>query len=97
MRLLSTTLIAVILMLAAVPLAGRAFAAPSTPLAPSQGATYQQRPAVDDHDESRVTIQLIVAGIAAGVVVVVGSGAYLLRKKLGLVAPPPAPGASGHH
>ena len=53
---------------------------------------------VNEHDDSRVGVQLAVAGIAAGLVVGVGTGAYLLRRKLGLTAytPPEAPGG-GHH
>jgi hypothetical protein len=96
MRLLSLTMIlALALLLAAT--AGRAFAAPVPRRDARAAVSYQQKKHVDDHDESRVAVQLIVAGIAAGVVVVVGSGAYLLRKRLGLVAPPPAQGSGGHH
>ena len=96
MRLLSLTMIlALTLLLAAT--AGRAYAAPLPPHDTRAAVSYQQKTHVDDHDESRVAVQLIVAGVAAGVVVVAGSGAYLLRKKLGLVAPPPAQGSGGHH
>jgi hypothetical protein len=59
-------------------------------------ATLQQQD-VDDNDDTRVEVQLVVLGIAAGTVFVLGSGAYLLRKKLGLVAPPPEQGGAGHH
>lgn len=52
-------------------------------------ALRQQREPVDDNDDTRVEVQLVMVGIAVGVVVVLGSGAYLLRKKLGLVAGPP--------
>jgi hypothetical protein len=38
---------------------------------------------VDDNDDSRVGVQLVVLGIAAGVVVGVGSIAYLVRWRLG--------------
>ena len=46
----------------------------------------QAKPVIDDHDESRVTIQLIVLGLAIGVVVVAGTAAYLVRRRLGLTA-----------
>lgn len=52
---------------------------------------------VDDHADSRVGVQLVVAGIAAGLVVGVGTGAYLLRRKLGLTAYTPDQNAGGHH
>lgn len=56
-----------------------------------------QEPSVDDNDDTRVEVQLVVAGIAAATVVGIGTAAYLLRKKLGLVAPPPEQGADAHH
>ena len=52
---------------------------------------------VDDNDDTRVEVQLVVLGAAIGLVVVVGTAAYLVRRKLGLVAPPPEPGNDGHH
>jgi hypothetical protein len=53
---------------------------------------------VNQHDDSRIGVQLVVAGIAAGLVVGVGTGAYLLRRKLGLTAyVPPETGGGGHH
>jgi hypothetical protein len=41
-------------------------------------------------------VQLVVLGIAAGLVVGLGLPLYLLRKKLGLVKPPPAADESHH-
>jgi hypothetical protein len=53
---------------------------------------------VDDHEESRVGVQIVVAGIAAGLVVGVGTSAYFLRRKLGLTAySPDNAGGGGHH
>ena len=52
---------------------------------------------IDDNDDTRVAVQLTVAGIAAFVVVGVGLGAYLLRRRLGLVEPPPEQTPGGHH
>ena len=96
MRPISLTMVlALTLLLAAT--ASRASAAPAPPQDARAAVLYQQKKHVNDHSESRVVVQLIVAGIAAGVVVVLGSGAYLLRRKLGLVAPPPAQGSAGHH
>ena len=46
----------------------------------------QTKPIIDDHDESRVVVQLIVLGLAIGVVVVAGTAAYLVRRRLGLTA-----------
>jgi hypothetical protein len=53
--------------------------------------------AVPSNDDSRVAVQWGVFGAAAFTVVVVGIGAYLLRKRLGLVAPPPDQGSDAHH
>ena len=54
--------------------------------------------AVPSHSGSRVGVQLVVLGIVAGVVLIIGSAAYMIRKRLGLTAPPPGepPAAAGH-
>lgn len=53
--------------------------------------------AVPPHEGSRVGVQVVVLGIAAGLVLVVGTAAYVIRRRLGLTAPPPGePPASGH-
>ncbi len=77
-----------------------AISAPSASAA--RGVFLDERPEivvqqVDDNDDTRVEVQLVVAGIVAAFVVGVGSGAYLLRKRLGRVAPPPDQSAGGHH
>jgi hypothetical protein len=64
---------------------------------PSTSGVHAQQQQVDDNDDTRVEVQLIVLGIAIGTVFVAGTGIYLLRRKLGLVAPPPEPGSDGHH
>lgn len=97
MRILSVTIL-VSLMLIAVA-AGRPGEAAGVPSTGARAAVLMQaapRP-VDDHDGSRVGVQLVVAGIAIGLVVGVGTGAYLLRRKLGLTAYAPDQNAGGHH
>lgn len=96
MRLLSITLISLVVFAALA--AGPAHAAgvpvrDAGTVVASQSAPRQ----VDDHDGSRVGVQLVVAGIAAGLVVGVDTGAYLLRRKLGLTAYSPDQAADGHH
>jgi hypothetical protein len=93
---LALPILAAVSLLAAAAMPVVAGAALSFPPPSTSGAVLQQRPPVDDSDDTRVGVQLTVAGIAIGVVVVMGSAAYLLRKKLGLVAPPPDQGAAGH-
>jgi hypothetical protein len=64
---------------------------------PVPSASHQSTPVVDQHDDSRVGVQLVVAGVAAGVVVGVGTAAYLLRRRLGLTAYSPGDSSAGHH
>ncbi len=93
MRIFGVALVLLFALLAAFTarpaLAGDVVAAP--PPTPA----YQQM--VDDNDGTRVEVQLAVLGIALGTVFVVGTGAYVLRKKLGLVPPPPEQETGGHH
>lgn len=70
----------------------------------SQAPPHQPLPAVvarqvDDNDDSRVDVQLVVAGVAAAVVVGLGSVAYAIRWKLGRTAydRDAAEKAMGHH
>lgn len=72
--------------------------AASVPLVDGSAAAHRQlQQPVDQHDGSRVEVQLLVAGIVAGLVVGVGTGAYLLRRKLGLTAYSPEQAGGGHH
>lgn len=52
---------------------------------------------VDSNDDTRVEVQLVVLGAVALLVVGVGISGYLLKKRLGLVAPPPDQSNSSHH
>ena len=67
----------------------------------AQGAApaVLQQQTVDDNDDTRVEVQVTVLAVAVGVVVVLGTLLYFLRKRLGLVPPPPDPEAAGagHH
>ena len=65
--------------------------------APERTLDVAYQAAVDDNDDTRVEVQLVVLGAAIGLVVVVGTAAYLVRRRLGLIAPPPEPGSDGHH
>jgi len=96
MRLISLTLVLSLALLTAAAVAPAAYAASMPPGGAPPAMMAAQKAPVDQHDDTRVAVQLVVLGIAAGVVVGVGSCAYLLRKKLGLV-PPPKQGAGGHH
>jgi hypothetical protein len=69
---------------------GPEWADPDRPIA-------QQLQEVDDNDDTRVEVQLVVLGAVVGTVFVVGTGLYFLRKRLGLVAPPPEQDAGSHH
>jgi hypothetical protein len=60
-------------------------------------AISDQQQEVDDNDDTRVEVQLVVLGIVIGTVFVFGSVLYLVRRRLGLVPPPPEPGVDAHH
>src|SRR5262245_50707753 len=88
-------IIVLLLALSALALAAESAKASGIDAPADIAPSYQQQ--VDDNDDSRVEVQLVVLGIVIGTVFVFGSGVYLLRKRLGLVAPPPEPTTDGHH
>jgi hypothetical protein len=81
------------------------FAATAIPRAAMAGEGEDTRPPVsqqpvdvDDNDDTRVEVQLVVLGIAAASVVGAGLAAYFIRRRLGLTAyDPAAHGAGTHH
>jgi len=66
-------------------------------IAATAPAATARRQATDDNGDTRVEVQVAVLGIAVGAVFVLGTATYVLRKKLGLVPPPPEQGTDGHH
>lgn len=91
-RLAIPFVVAVTLMCAAALPAAAADRAPRA----DPAIAMQQQP-VEQHEGTRVEVQLVVLGAALVAVLVIGSAGYLLRKKLGLVAGPPEQPAGGHH
>ena len=63
----------------------------------ASASASSQAQEIDDNDDTRVEVQLVVLAVAGGTVFVLGTGVYLLRRKLGLVPPPPEPGGDAHH
>jgi hypothetical protein len=57
----------------------------------------QQPSDIDDNDDTRVEVQLVVLGIAAASVVGAGLVAYFVRRRLGLTAYDPAAHTGGAH
>jgi hypothetical protein len=96
MRTFSIALLISMTLLASVSVGG-VYAASDVRTIEAHRTIAPQQQQVDQHDGSRVAVQLTVLGLAAVVVVVVGTGAYFLRKKLGLTAPPPQQSGGGHH
>ncbi len=74
---------------------GSASAAVTVPALFAQMSERQQQ--VDDNGDTRVEVQLVVLGAAVALVPGVGIGAYLLRRRLGLVPPPPDASSDAHH
>jgi hypothetical protein len=89
-----------VLMLAVVLaalVAGRSAASASEVLPAAEAVVSVQAQEVDDNDDTRVEVQLVVLAVALGTVFVFGTGAYFVRRKLGLVPPPPDQQADGDH
>jgi hypothetical protein len=76
-------ILAITTLLAFTLVAASAHAVSAAPVTPSVGQPAMAAQQVDDNDDTRVGVQLVVVGIAAGVVVGVGSIAYLVRRRLG--------------
>jgi hypothetical protein len=93
MRLLPLILALTLLAAASVHVAFRASAAQEHGGETAVAAQEQQT----DDDDDLVEVQLVVLGAALFVVVGLGTAGYLLRKRLGLIPPPPGPDAGGHH
>jgi hypothetical protein len=94
--LMRVLLLAVALIAAGLSLE-RGSAAAST-VAPQAGMAAPARTQeIDDNDDTRVEVQATVLAIAVSTVFVLGTGAYVLRKKLGLVPPPPEQEGNSHH
>lgn len=81
----------------AVSSAGRpALAAPLAPPAGDIAPASIQEGSEPESDDDVVEVQLVVLGIVIGTVFVLGSAAFLLRRRLGLTAYTP-PADTGHH
>jgi hypothetical protein len=93
MRMFSLVLAAAVLALAVAQVR----AADAARVTEAAAVTVSSQQQVDDNDDTRVEVQLVVLGIAAFVVLGIGAAGYVLRKRLGLVPPPPGPDAGGHH
>jgi hypothetical protein len=96
MRVVAVVLL-LLLLLATASSRPSAHAADAALRVEAQAALRQSTPAVASHDGSRVGVQLVVAGLAAGLVVGVGTAAYVLRRKLGLTAYSPDQSPDGGH
>jgi len=98
MRLIALSLVLTVTLLAALSMSGHASAVVATPEVTAVAGMQQQTPQpVPSNDDSRVGVQVGVLCAAVAVVVVAGTGAYFLRKLLGLGGPPPQQDAGGHH
>lgn len=96
MRLLALALALALTVVLVTGVSSRATQAAESMHGRSAAIAMQQKPPVENNDDTRVPVQLLVLGLAAGIVVGLGSAAYVLRKRLGLVPPPPAQ-TGDHH
>lgn len=85
MRIRPALALSAVLTAAALAFATSTTSAAGVSRQPAPALASQQR-TVDDNKGSRVDVQLVVLGIAAGTVVGLGTAAYLVRRKLGLTA-----------
>lgn len=96
MRRVATGALCLVLIGAALVIpAAHAADGPTAPPPGAHGSYFAQ--SVDQHDETRVQVQLSVAGAAAFLVVGIGTAAYLLRRRLGLTTYSPDQASGGHH
>lgn len=86
----------VALALAAASAGQPAFAAPVEPPTGDVALSSIQEGGTSETDDDVVEVQLVVLGIVIGTVFVLGTAAYLLRRRLGLTAYSP-PADNGHH
>jgi hypothetical protein len=95
MRVLAVALVGAVM----IGLAIGATNATAAEHAPAQGLVLQSAQAtpVPSHDDTRVGVQVGVVVAAAVAVVIVGTAAYFIRKRLGLVSGPPEQPPAGHH
>jgi hypothetical protein len=96
-RLLLALVAAVCALAVMAATAHSASALADTPWKGEPASIASQAQEIDDNDDTRVEVQLAVLAVAGVTVFVLGSAAYLLRRRLGLVAPPPEQGGDGHH
>ncbi len=96
MRVFSITLLLAVTLIAAASLRPAHAATAPQGYGPAVMAAADTPP-IDQNDDTRVDVQLLVLGAVAVVVVGIGTGAYFLRRLLGLTAPPPVQPSGGHH
>ena len=95
MRAFIIALVLAVSAISGVSTSATANAATIVPALVAQMSERQQQ--VDDNGDTRVEVQLVVLGAAVALVPGVGIGAYLLRRRLGLVPPPPDASSDAHH
>ena len=73
---------------------GATSAAPYAPVGQAPPVAHQE---IDDNDDTRVEVQIAVLATVFGVVFVLGTILYFVRRRAGLVPPPPDPAATQDH
>jgi uncharacterized membrane protein len=91
-------LVSIVVVAAAITSSAASVRASTLTARAPESAIAGQQQQVDPHDDTRVEVQLVVLGAVIALVVVVGTGAYLLRRRLGLTtySPPPEAPGGGH-